>query len=497
MGLAVNKEALQIAEAVAREKGIDPEEVFIAMEEAIQKIGRTKYGHENDIRAFIDRVTGDVNLARYREVVELVENPSTQILLEDAQELNSALTVGEFVVDPLPPISFGRVSAQSARQIIGSRVRQAERQKQFDEFKDKIGQIVTGTVKRVDFGNYIIDVGRLEASLRRDECIPRENLRTGDRVRCYILDVNPETRGPMIQLSRAHPNFMAKLFEQEVPEIADGTIEIVSVARDPGSRAKIAIRSEDASIDPVGACVGMRGSRIQAIVNELQGEKVDIVLWSPNQANFIINALAPAEISKVIFDESTNQVDVVVPEAQQSIAIGRRGQNVRLASLLTGLNVNILTEDQEASSRAEENKEKSELFIKALDVDEVIGHLLAVEDFKTIEEIAGTPLEELLAIEGFDEDLATELQKRSLKFLEAKTKELKEKLKGLKVDKKLEELEGVSLESLVKLAEQKVKTLDDLADLSTDELLDIVGKSALTRVEADALIMRAREHWFQ
>ncbi len=497
MGLIVNKEALQIAEAVAREKGIEPEEVFFAMEEAIQKIGRAKYGNENDIRAYIDRSTGEVSISRYREVVEIVENPFTQISLEDTQKINPSLEIGEFLIESLPPVSFGRVSAQSARQIISTRVRQAERQKQYEEFKDKVGTITTGIVKRVDFGNYVIDVGRIEASLRRDECIPRENLRNGDRIRCYILDVNPEARGPIVQLSRAHPNFMAKLFEQEVPEIADGTIEIMSVARDPGSRAKIAIRSEDSSIDPVGACVGMRGSRIQAIVNELQGEKVDIVVWSPNQANFIINALSPAEISKVIFDESTNQVDVVVPTAQQSIAIGRRGQNVRLASLLTGLNVNILTEEQEASRRAEEYKEKSELFIKALDVDEVIGHLLAVEGFKNVEDIAEIALAELISIEGFDEELAAELQKRSLKHIEEKTHLLKEKLKAFKIDKNLEKLEGFSLEMLLKLAESQIKTMDDLADLSTDELLDILGKGSLTRAQADSLIMQAREPWFQ
>lgn len=497
MGLAVNKEALQIAEAVATEKGIDAEEVFSAMEEAIQKIGRQKYGNENDIRASIDRSTGKVGLALYREVVDVIENPVTQILLTDAVEIDPALKIGSFIIEDLPPVSFGRVSAQFARQIIAGRVRQAERQKQYDEFKDKVGQIVTGAVKRIDFGNYIIDVGRVEATLRRDECIPRENLRMGDRVRCYVLDVNPEARGPMVQLSRAHPDFMARLFEQEVPEIADGTIEILSVARDPGSRAKIAIRSDDASIDPVGACVGMRGSRIQAIVNELQGEKIDIVLWSPNQANFIINALSPAEISKVIFDEASNQVDVVVPETQQSIAIGRRGQNVRLASLLTGLNVNILTEEQEASRRSEEYKEKSELFVRCLDVDEVIGHLLAAEGFKSVEEIAETPLEELSSIEGFEEEISKELQSRALKYMEEQQAVLKKKVKTLNIDKGLESLKGLSLGVLVKLAENSIKTLDDFADLSTDELLDIVGKTTLTRANADALIMKAREHWFK
>lgn len=497
MGLSVNKEALQIAEAVASEKGIDAEEVFCAMEEALQKIGRQQYGIEKNIKAHIDRLTGEVNLFRYRDVVEVAENPAIEISLEDAKGISELAELGGILSEPLPPIPLGRVSAQSARQIISGRVRQAERRHQYDVFSEKVGSIVSGTVKRIDFGNYILDIDRVEACLRRDECIPRENLRVGDRVRCYVLDVNPDARGPMVQLSRAHPNFMAKLFEQEVPEIADKTIEIVSVARDPGSRAKVAIRSEDSSIDPVGSCVGMRGSRILAVINELQGEKIDIVMWSSNPANFIINALAPAEVTKVIFDEASAQTDVVVEESQQSIAIGRRGQNVRLASLLTGLSINILTEEQEAARRSEEYKIRSDLFTEALDVDEVIAQLLAVEGFKTVEEVAVTPPDEMTSIEGFDQDLAQELQSRAIQFVAKKQKALQKKFMDLNVEKSLIELEGMPLDLLEKLVDKGIKKLDDFADLSTEELTDLVGVSALSKADSDALIMKAREHWFQ
>lgn len=496
MVASLNREALQIAEAVAREKGIDPEEVLLAMEEAIQKVGRTKYGHENDIRAFIDRKTGDITLERHQEVVEVLEDSFKQITLEDAQKHNPKLEIGDFVIEKLPNVEFGRVGAQAARQVISSRVRAAERTHQYDEFKDRIGDVLTGTIKRAEFGNYTIDLGRTEAILRRDECIPRENLRPGDRIRCYIMDVRPEPRGPQVFLSRAHPNFMAKLFMQEVPEIYDGTIQILSVARDPGSRAKIAVHSKDGSIDPVGACVGMRGSRVQAVVNELQGEKVDIVLWSPDLATYIVNALAPAEITKVVIDESANRVEVVVAEDQQSMAIGRRGQNVRLASFLTGFEINILTEDQEAANRAEEFKEKIQLFTKALDVDEVIAHLLTVEGFMTLEDILNSDVSELTGIEGFDEDLATEIKSRAENYINQLHKDIRENCSKLGVDPKLFEIEGLTLEMIDTLTKNRILTQDDVADLSSDELREMVGLKALSQENADTIIMNARAHWF-
>lgn len=497
MAIAINREALQIAEAVAREKGIDLDEVLIAMEDAVQKIGRLKYGNENDIRVHIDRKSGHITIERYREVVELLEDSSKQLTLEEAHQFDKTLQVGDFLIEPLPPIEFGRVATQAARQVISSRVRIAERDRQYEEFKDKIGEIVTGTVKRVEYGNCMIDVGRTEALLRRDESIPRENLRPGDRIRCYVLDVRPELRGPQVFLSRAHPNFMAKLFYQEVPEIYDGTIEIISVARDPGSRAKIAVKSKDSSIDPVGACVGMRGSRVQAVVNELQGEKVDIVLWSPDKATFIINALAPAEITKVVLDENARRVEVVVPEDQQSLAIGRRGQNVRLASLLTNFEISIMTEDQESSRRAEEIKEKSSLFTVALDVDEMIAQLLVMEGFNALEEVAETPLEELEAIDGFDTELAAEIQSRAVKFLKAQNANLKKELTKLEVSKEVQELEGLTLEMIVKLGQNNIKTLDDLGDLASDELLELLQSKTLTQEQANDIIMKARAHWFE
>lgn len=497
MVTSINREALQIAEAVAQEKGINPEEVLIAMEEAIQKLGRSKYGAENDIRVHIDRKTGAIQIDRYREVVELVEDPSKQISLEEAQQEDKDVSIGDFLIENLPPIQFGRVGAQAARQVISSRVRSAERRKQYEDFKDKMGEIVSGIVKRVDYGNYIIDIGRVECLLRRDECIPREILKPGDRVRCFIMDVREESRGPQVFLSRSHPDFMAKLFSQEVPEIYDGNIEILSVARDPGSRAKIAVRSRDSGIDPVGACVGMRGSRVQAVVNELQGEKVDIVLWSADLGTFIINALTPAEISKVVIDEDQNRVEVIVPEDQQSLAIGRRGQNVRLASLLTGMEISIMTEAQESERRTEEFSHKTGLFMEALDVDEVIAHLLAVEGFSTLEEIIDVSVKELASIEGFDESLATELKTRAQSFLKTREEVLQSRCISLGLSKDLMEMVGLSLEIKEKLGQNNIKTLDDLGDLASDELRDIVGKSLLTEEQANKVIMEARAHWFE
>ncbi|MBF0306521.1 MAG: transcription termination/antitermination protein NusA [Alphaproteobacteria bacterium] len=490
-------ELLQVADSVARDKGIDREEVLEAMEQAIQKAGRSKYGHEHDIRAHIDRRTGEIKLARHLEVVETVENEATQVPLDKARRRKADAVLGESLVDPLPPIDFGRIAAQTAKQVIVQRVRDAERQRQFDEYKDRTGEISNGLVKRVEFGNVVVDLGRAEALLRRDELIPRETFRTGDRVRAYIYDVRAEQRGPQIFLSRTHPQFMAKLFAQEVPEIYDGIIEIKAVARDPGSRAKIAVLSNDSGIDPVGACVGMRGSRVQAVVAELQGEKIDIIQWSGDPATFIVNALAPAEVAKVVLDEESRRIEVVVPDDQLSLAIGRRGQNVRLASQLTGWDIDILTEAEESERRTEEFRTRSNLFIEALDVDDVIAHLLVTEGFTTVEEVAFVPLEDLGDIEGFDEDVANELQQRARVFLEELNERNDQRRRELGVADDLAAIEGLTTGMMVRLGEKDVKTLDDLGDLASDELIEIVGKDALTEEQANAVIMAARAHWFE
>jgi N utilization substance protein A len=490
-------ELLQVADAVARDKGIDRDEVLEAMEQAIQKAGRSKYGHEHDIRAHIDRKSGEIQLSRFMEVVETVDNEATQLTVAQAQRKNPDAKVGDFVIDSLPPIDFGRIAAQTAKQVIVQKVRDAERQRQYNEFKDRAGEIVNGLVKRVEFGNVVVDLGRAEALLRRDELIPRETFRTGDRVRAYIHDVRQEPRGPQIFLSRTHPHFMAKLFAQEVPEIYDGIIEIKAVARDPGSRAKIAVISRDSGIDPVGACVGMRGSRVQAVVAELQGEKIDIIQWSPDPATFIVNALAPAEVAKVVLDEEANRIEVVVPDDQLSLAIGRRGQNVRLASQLTGWDIDILTEAEESERRTEEFRTRSRLFIDALDVDDVIAHLLVTEGFSSVEEVAFVPTEDLTDIEGFDESVAAELQQRARVFLEEQDQHNTERRRTLGVSDELAEIGGLSSGMLVTLGEKGIKTLDDLADLAADELIDLVGKDSLTGDDANAIIMAARAHWFE
>ncbi|CAA7612381.1 transcription termination/antitermination L factor [Candidatus Terasakiella magnetica] len=490
-------ELLQVADAVARDKGIDRDEVLEAMEQAIQKAGRSKYGHEHDIRAHIDRKTGEIQLARYIEVVEEIENEATQQTLKQVLRKNPGAQVGDFLVDPLPPIDFGRIAAQTAKQVIVQKVRDAERQRQFNEYKDRVGEISNGLVKRVEFGNVIVDLGRAEALLRRDELIPRETFRTGDRVRAYIYDVRQEARGPQIFLSRTHPVFMAKLFAQEVPEIYDGIIEIKAVARDPGSRAKIAVLSHDSSIDPVGACVGMRGSRVQAVVAELQGEKIDIIQWSPDVATFVVNALAPAEVTKVVLDEEAGRIEVVVPDDQLSLAIGRRGQNVRLASQLTQWNIDILTEAEESERRTEEFRSRSNMFIQALDVDDVIAHLLVTEGFSSVEEVAYVPQEDLAEIEGFDENVADELQTRARTFLAEQDERYDQMRKDMGVEDAMAGIEGLAPAMLVKLGDKGIKTLDDLGDLASDELIDIVGKDALNEDEANAVIMAARAHWFE
>jgi N utilization substance protein A len=492
-----SRELLLVAETVAREKAIEKDQVLEAMEQAIQKAGRSKYGYEHDIRATIDRKTGEITLTRCREIVETIENPFTQLNLEEAQALDPNLKIGDVITEVLPPIDFGRVAAQTAKQVIFQKVRDAERQRQYLEYKDRNGEIVSGIVKRIEFGNVFIELGRAEALLRRDEMIPRENFRVGDRVRAYIYDVREEPRGAQIFVSRTRPEFMEKLFMQEVPEIYDGIIEIKSVARDPGSRAKIAVTTSDPSIDPVGSCVGMRGSRVQAVVSELQGEKIDIIPWSSNPATFVVNALAPAEVAKVVVDEDSQRIDVVVPDEQLSLAIGRRGQNVRLASLLSGWKIDILTEAQESERRSEEVKLRSQLFVEVLDVDEMIAHLLVGEGFTKVEEVAYIDLDELATIEGFDRDLASELQNRAKTYLEAQERHLTKRLKELKVAQDLKSLEGLDLDIIVILAEKGIKKLDELADLAGDELIELLPPGRLSEEHAKNIIMAARAHWFE
>lgn len=502
-GVAITRtDMLAVADAVAREKSIDREQVLEAMEQAIQKAGRSKYGHDHDIRASIDRKTGEITLARYTEVVDEVENEVTQLNLADARKFKDDVEVGEFFVDVLPPIDFGRIAAQTAKQVIVQKVREAERERQYNEYKDRIGEIVNGIVKRVEFGNVTLDLGRAEGVLRRDEIIPREHFKRGDRVRAYIFDVRREQRGPQIFLSRTHPQFMAKLFGQEVPEIYDGVIEIKGVARDPGSRAKIGVISHDGSIDPVGACVGMRGSRVQAVVTELQGEKIDIIPWSQEDATYTVNALAPAEVSKIVMDEESGKMEVVVPDDQLSLAIGRRGQNVRLASMLTGWDIDIMTEEEESEKRQSEFNERSQRFMEALDVDEVISRLLVTEGFTTVDEVAYVPVDELASIEGFDDDVANELRNRARSFLEAENERLDQRRKELGVEDDLYELEGLTTAMVVALGEAGVTKLDDFADLAADEVTSpedgILKDFKMSEQAASDLIMDARVKagWF-
>ena len=493
-------ELLQMADAVAREKLIDPEEVIDAMEQAIQKAARSKYGLEHDVRAHVDRKSGDIRLARYLEVVEDVENEVTQLTLDQARRRKPDAEVGEFLVDPLPPMDFGRIAAQTAKQVIVQRVRDAERAQQFEEYKDRAGEVVNGIIKRVEFGNATVDLGRAEAVLRRDEMIPRESFRAGDRVRAYIYDVREEPRGPQIFLTRTRPEFMSKLFAQEVPEVYDSIIEIKAVARDPGSRAKIAVLSNDSSIDPVGACVGMRGSRVQAVVGELLGEKIDIIQWNGDPATFIVNALAPAEVAKVVLDEDQSRIEVVVPDDQLSLAIGRRGQNVRLASQLTQWEIAILTEDEESQRRQEEFRARSQMFIDALDVDDVLAHLLVAEGFSSVEEVAFVPMDDLTSIEGFDQELVDELRERARQYLVEQERIHTARRRELGVTDELAEVEGLTPAMLVALGEAGLKTRDDFADLSIDEVTDPEAGALrafdLEEAEASALIMAARAHWF-
>ena len=522
-GISANRlELLQIAEAVAREKSIDKEIVIEAIEEAIQKGARSRYGAEHDIRVHIDPKTGETTIKRVITVVaddavfgggvgddgaELpFEEPPGIMRLADALRREKTAKIGDTYDEILPPFEFGRVQTQMARQVVMGKVRDAERERQFEEYKDRVGEIVSGAVKRVEYGNVVVDLGRGEGIMRRDQSIPRENFNIGDRVRCYIYDVRRETKGPQILLSRAHGGFMAKLFAQEVPEVYDGVIEIRAVARDPGSRAKMAVISNDSSIDPVGACVGMRGSRVQAVVAELQGEKIDIIQWSQDEATFIVNALAPAEVSKVVMDEEDERVEVVVPDEQLSLAIGRRGQNVRLASQLTGWQIDIMTEAQESERRQREFAERTQLFQEALDVDEVIAQLLVTEGFASVEDVAYVDVSEVASIEGFDEETGAEIQARAQDYLEKEAAELDSKRRELGVEDGILAIEGITLPMAVALGAGDVKSVEDLAGLVPDDLrgwfeskngervrqAGILETFSLEPQDAELLIMRAR-----
>ena len=503
-------ELLQTAEAVAREKMIDPDLVIQAMEDSLARAAKSRYGAELDIRVKIDRKTGRASFARIRTVVEDdgVENYQAQLTVAQAKSFLADPKVGDEVIDEVPPVDLGRIAAQSAKQVILQKVREAERDRQFEEFKDRKGQILNGVVKREEYGNIIVDLnGRGEAILRRNEKIGRESYRIGDRIRSYIKDVRREARGPQIFLSRTAPEFMSELFKMEVPEIYDGIIEIKAVARDPGSRAKIAVISYDNSIDPVGACVGMRGSRVQAVVNELQGEKIDIIPWNQDQATFLVNALQPAEVSKVVIDEEAGRIEVVVPDEQLSLAIGRRGQNVRLASQLTGLDIDIVTESDESARRQAEFTERTNLFIETLDIDEMMAQLLVSEGFTNLEEVAYVDLDELLSIDGFDEATASELQARARDNLEAANRKALETAVALGVDDSLINFEGLTPQMLEALAKDNIKTLEDFATCADWELAGgwttenngqrkkdegVLEKFDVSLEEAQHLVMTAR-----
>jgi len=508
-GISANKlELLQIAKAVADEKSIDKEIVLEAIEEAIQKAARMRYGAELDIRAKLDPVTGEQSLRRVVTVMEdeEIENDATQTNLATAKLDHPEAEIGYEISTPLPPLEFGRVQAQMSKQIIMGKIRDAERARQFAEYKDRVGEIINGIVKRVEYGHIIVDLGRAEGVIRRDQALPRENVKGGDRIRAYIMDVREEPRGSQIFLSRAHPQFMAQLFAQEVPEVYEGIIQIVAVARDPGSRAKIAVYSNDGSIDPVGACVGMRGSRVQAVVNELQGERIDIIPFTEDAATFIVNALQPAEVAKVVIDEANDRIEVVVPDEQLSLAIGRRGQNVRLASQLSGWAIDILTEEQESERRQIEFKERSELFMTGLDVDEMIAQLLVSEGFQTMEEVGYVALEDLTSIEGFDDETAEELQTRAREYLEKLAKEQDETRKAAGVHDDVLEIEGVTLPMAVEFGKNEVLSVEDVAGLVPDDLRGyteikngekvheegMLESFKLTEEAATMLIMQAR-----
>jgi len=499
----IREEMLQVANNVAQEKSIDKDSVFGAMEQALEKAARVKYGMERDIRVSIDRETGDIKLNSYLEVVEefTEEEQARQILLSEAKKIKTKVVLGDFIIDELPPIELGRVAAQNAKGVIIQKVREADKSRQYEEYKDKVGEIAIGIVKRVEFGNLIIDLGKSEAIIKREELIPRETFKNGDRVRAYIYEVKDDFKGYQVFLSRTHPQFLAKLFSQEVPEIFDGIIIVKSVARDPGSRAKISVYTEDSTIDPVGACVGMRGSRVQAVVNELQGEKIDIVTWSENAATFLANALAPAEVSKIFLYEEKNKVEVVIPDDQLSLAIGRKGQNVKLASNLTNLEIDILTEEEETERRQEEFKEKTLVLAESLDVEDVIAQLLVTEGYVSIESIALENVENIEKIEGFDDDLAKEIILRANNHLKEKDEENKKIIDEKISDEDLKNLEGINNNMLALLAKNNILTLNDFADLATFELIDkeegIFKSLDLDEDKINKMIMKARENWFE
>ncbi len=502
-------EILQIADAVAREKNITRDLVLDAMADSIAVAARKKYGHYKNIRAEIDKKTGEIRLFKEIEVMDDNYTPPVdedgeedqddmigKILVSDAKEKYPEITVGEFIREPLPPIDLGRVAAQTAKQVIVQKVRDAERDRQYNDFKARVGEIVHGTVKRVEFGNVIVDIGNAEAIMKKDAMIRGENFRVNERVRAYLDKVSRENKGPQIFLSRTSPQFMAKLFSQEVPEIYDGIIVIKGVAREPGSRAKIAVASNDSSIDPVGSCVGVRGARVQAVIAELQGEKIDIVQWSADPATFLVNALAPAEVTKVVIDEEAGRVEAIVPNDQLSLAIGRRGQNVRLAAELVGWSVDVMTEESESTRRADEFAKLSSLFTEALNIEEIIAHLLVTEGFASIEDIALVSLDEMASIDGFDEDIAGELQARAKEYLAQSKVDAGKIIKKLGIKDDLSKLEGLNDEILIKLGENGIKNLDDFADLSRDEFNEIAPGSGLSDAKIDEIIMSARAHWF-
>ena len=497
----IREEMLQVANNVAQEKNIDQDSVFSAMEQALEKSARVKYGNERDIRVTIDRGTGDIHLKSYLMVVEShSDEQAKEILINDAKKINPDITVGEFITKDLPPIDLGRVAAQNAKGVIIQKVREADKSKQYEEYKDKIGELAVGIVKRIEFGNLIVDLGKSEAIIKREELIPRETFKNGDRVRAYIYEVKNDLKGYQVFLSRTHPQFVAKLFTQEVPEIYEGVIKVKSVARDPGSRAKISIYTEDSTIDPVGACVGMRGSRVQAVVNELQGEKIDIVTWSENQATFLANALAPAEVSKIFLYEEKNKVEVVIPDEQLSLAIGRKGQNVKLASGLTNLEIDILTEEEESERRQQEFKDKSTMLAEVLDVEDVIAQLLVTEGYVSVDSIAAENLENIEKIEGFDTDLASEIISRAKTYLED-LEESNQKLVDEKIkDEDLKNINGMTISMLALLAKENILTLNDFAELAAFELIDkeegILRSLDIEEELANNMIMEARKNWF-
>ncbi len=495
-------EIVQIADAVAREKNISRELVLAAMESSIAIAARKKYGHDKNIRASINRKNGEIELVRELEIVpdDYVYTEDNEqekkIILSDAIVKNPDAVVGGIISELLPPIDLGRVAAQTAKQVIVQKVRDAEREKQFEDFKPRIGEIVHGTVKRLEFGNVVVDLGNAEAIILREHLIKGESFRVNERVRAYLFDVRRENKGPQIFLSRTSPEFMAKLFMQEVPEIYDGIIVIKAVAREPGSRAKIAVYSNDSSVDPIGSCVGMRGARVQAVISELQGEKIDIIQWSQDAATFLVNALAPAEVSKVVIDEEKGRIEAVVPDDQLSLAIGRRGQNVRLASQLVGWQIDVMTEENESNRRTEDFNRVSNLFIEALDIEEIIAHLLVSEGFTSIEEIAYVDPSELISVEGFDEAIVAELQKRAGDYLNGQQEKIDNAYKECGVKDDLANFEALSSDLIVKLAKKGIVSLDDFAGLSHDDFTDIVPDSGMKDSEINAIIMKARAACF-